>query len=112
MAEKFSIDQYSDEGLYTYPDAFKDSNPQAMTLHVPAASIEAYRSTEPWSQFGTIVALTDEDISPTGIEFLMEDGPNYPVGTYSIDGKRLQKEQRGLNIIRKKNGKTIKRIVK
>ena len=31
---------------------------------VPAASIEAYRSTEPWSKFKTIVALEDGD-TPT-----------------------------------------------
>ena len=45
-------------------EAFKDSNPQAMTLHVPAASIEAYRSTEPWSYFKAFVALEDGD-TPT-----------------------------------------------
>ena len=31
------------------------------TLHVPESVIETYKSTYPWSQFGTIVALTDED---------------------------------------------------
>ena len=49
----------------TNPDAFKDSYPQAMTLHVPAASIEAYRSTAPWSQFKPIVALEDGDTPTT-----------------------------------------------
>ena len=33
------------------------------TLHVPASAIEAYRSTYPWSSFGTIVA-----IESTGLE--------------------------------------------
>ena len=52
MAEKLSkSDSWGYEGLYTYPDAFQDSYPQYMTLHVPAASVEAYRSTAPWSQF-------------------------------------------------------------
>lgn len=36
-----------------------------MTLHVPAASIEAYRSTEPWSQFKSIVPLEDGDTPTT-----------------------------------------------
>ena len=49
----------------TNPDAFKDSYPQAITLHVPAASIEAYRSTAPWSQFKPIVALEDGDTPTT-----------------------------------------------
>ena len=65
QAEILSKDNsWGHEGLYTNPDAFKDSYPQAMTLHVPAASIEAYRSTEPWSQFNAFVALEDGD-TPT-----------------------------------------------
>ena len=64
QAEKLRDNDWSGEGLYTHPDAFKDSYPQAMTLHVPVASIEAYRSTEPWSQFKTFVALEDGD-TPT-----------------------------------------------
>ena len=63
LAEKLSKDNsWGYEGLYTHPDAFKDSYPQVMTLHVPAASIEAYRSTEPWSQFKTFVTIEDGDI--------------------------------------------------
>ena len=66
LAEKLSKDNsWGYEGLYTHPDAFKDSYPQAMTLHVPVASIEAYRSTEPWSQFYAFVALEDGDTPET-----------------------------------------------
>ena len=65
QAEKLKNERWSGEGLYTHPDAFKDSYPQAMTLHVPAASIEAYRSTAPWSQFKPIVALEDGDTPTT-----------------------------------------------
>ena len=36
-----------------------------MTLHVPAASVEAYRSTAPWSQFNSIVPLEDGDTPTT-----------------------------------------------
>ena len=53
---------WEEEGLYTAPSAFEGSYPQVMTLHVPAASIEAYRSIEPWSQFKTIVTIEDGDI--------------------------------------------------
>ena len=64
QAEKLMNNDWSGEGLYTSPDAFKDSYPQYMTLHVPAASVEAYRSTEPWSQFKAFVSLEDGD-TPT-----------------------------------------------
>ena len=36
---------------------FKDAYVEYATLHVPAASLEAYKSTAPWSSFGNIVAL-------------------------------------------------------
>ena len=65
QAEKLKNERWSGKGLYTYPDAFKDSYPQYMTLHVPAASIEAYRSMEPWSQFNAFVALEDGDTPTT-----------------------------------------------
>ena len=61
MVEKLRNEKRSSEGLYTSLDAFMDSYPQSMTLHVPAASIEVYRSTKPWSQFKAIVAIEDGD---------------------------------------------------
>ncbi len=48
-------------GLYTNPSAFDNSYPEYILLHVPSASIAAYRAIEPWSKFKEIVALTDED---------------------------------------------------
>ena len=33
------------------------------TLHVPANAIESYKSTAPWSSFGTIVPLTEEKVT-------------------------------------------------
>ena len=92
--------------------SFGDIELSQSTLHVQAASIDLYRNAIEWEDFGTIVALTDDDPKPTGINSLKENSSTYPVDIYSIDGKRLQKEQRGLNIIRMKDGKTIKRIVK
>ncbi len=41
-------------------DAFTDSNYQNATLHVPSASVESYKKTEPWSGFSNIVAITTE----------------------------------------------------
>ena len=38
-------------------DAFKDSYVEYATLHVPANSINKYKETEPWKNFGNIVAL-------------------------------------------------------
>lgn len=40
-------------------DTFKDSFLEYATLHVPANSVNAYKTTEPWNFFGTIVPLGD-----------------------------------------------------
>jgi len=46
-------------------DAFQDSYIDYATLHVPFASIEAYRTVEPWKNFKEIKSLTGEDIPET-----------------------------------------------
>ena len=46
---------YAEKVPSTNSDAFADSYTEYATLHVPAASIEQYKATAPWSNFGTIV---------------------------------------------------------
>ena len=112
LAEKLRIEEWSGEGLYTHPYAFADSDPEYATLHVPAASIEAYRTTEPWCQFGNIVALTDDDPSPTCMNSLNVENRISPDATFSLDARRLSNPQRGLNIIRMSDGTTKKVIMR
>ena len=71
-----SIDGYAFEGCSNLTDvyclatnvpatssnAFNSSYTKNMKLHVPAEARYSYRTTEPWSEFGTIVALDDETI--------------------------------------------------
>lgn len=40
-------------------EAFNSQNLSTSTLHVPASVLEAYKTTAPWSQFGTIEAIPD-----------------------------------------------------
>ena len=65
LAEKIRNESWGSESLYTYPDAFKDSYPQAMTLHVPASAIEAYKGTEPWSSFKSFDPIGEGEIPET-----------------------------------------------
>ena len=59
------------------------------------------------------VAFSYDHYSTTGIENLQEDVQNdEPEAFYSPDGRRLEKMQRGLNIVRTKSRRTIKVIVK
>ncbi|MBO4550356.1 MAG: leucine-rich repeat protein, partial [Bacteroidaceae bacterium] len=68
-------------------DAFENSNIEYATLHVPAASVNAYSTAAPWNAFGTIAPIYDE-----------ESSKSFPSGTYAkADLKRTFAE--GLNTI-------------
>ena len=49
----------------TNTDAFEKSYPEYTTLYVPASSINAYKTTEPWSLFGTIKGISGSGEEPT-----------------------------------------------
>ena len=53
---------YKYDGIIGGTDTFLDSYIEYATLHVPAASIDAYKAVEPWKSFKEIKSLTDEDI--------------------------------------------------
>lgn len=94
----------------TGKDVFLLSNYTNATLHVPAVSLEAYKNTLPWKDFGRIVPLTDYDPSPTEIK-----GVNSEAITtecyYSLDGKRFTTPQHGLNIVKMSDGSTRKVMI-
>ncbi len=50
--------------------------------------------------------------SSTGIENISSDGKNTVKGYYSLDGRKLDAPQKGINIIKYSNGKTVKTVVK
>ena len=49
----------------TDTDAFEKSYPEYMTLYVPAGSLNDYKTTEPWSKFGTIKGIGGSGEEPT-----------------------------------------------
>ena len=49
----------------TNTNAFEKSYPEYTTLYVPAGSLNAYKTTEPWSKFGTIKAISGTGEEPT-----------------------------------------------
>ena len=60
---------YAEQVPKTGKDVFLSSNYTNAILHVPAASVEAYKNAEQWKDFGTIIALTDDDTTlPTVVE--------------------------------------------
>ena len=63
----------------TGKDVFVSSNYKNATLHVPAASVDAYSNAAQWKDFGNIVALTDYD----AYRPFVEEGKVWKVGDYS-----------------------------
>ena len=73
------------------------------TLYVPKQSIDAYKTTAPWSNFVNVVAL-----EVTGIEGTPTDNAPRVDAVYDIDGRRTDSMKRGLNIVRMSDGTTRK----
>ena len=56
---------YAENVPTTGASIFSGSKISSATLHVPAASLSSYQTTEPWSGFGQIVALPNQCATPT-----------------------------------------------
>ena len=57
-SELLDVYCYAEKVPSTDSNAFNGSYPEYVTLHVPDASIDSYKATEPWSSFGKIVGLS------------------------------------------------------
>ena len=65
---------------------FRNASIENMTLHVPAASLETYKATEPWSKFGTILPIGDSPaVQAEPYAVLSEDNT---VLTFYYDGNK------------------------
>jgi len=79
---------YAEEIPSMYSEVFSRSNISDAILHVPVTSIESYKSTSPWSEFGNIKPLTEEetDICQLNVNTPLNDSKNV---WYTLDGKKL-----------------------
>lgn len=84
-------------------DVFENTDIANAKLVINDNLVDSYKSTMPWNGFGTIMGFEEA----TGIDVLSLE----PQGTeiYSIDGRRLSKAQRGLNVVRTNEG--MKKVV-
>jgi hypothetical protein len=73
---------------YLYPRA---------TLHVPAQSLEEYKTTAPWSNFSNIVAIAEGETDGIS-EIVNGKGANSKL-IYNLAGQRINGLQKGLNIV-------------
>ena len=82
------------------------SNRANATLYVPQGSKSAYQATKYWKEFKEII-----EIDPSGIDQIMNN-ENGKAIIFTLDGKRVTTPQRGVNVIRMKDGTTRKVVVK
>ena len=85
---------YAENVPQTGEEVFGYTPIASATLHVPAGSIDKYKTTSPWSEFGNIVALTTTGNSIIKDKFTINT-PNY----FDLQGLRLSgKPARGIYI--------------
>ena len=87
--------------------ALDDINKWTCTLSVPAGSTSAYQEAAQWKEFFFI----DNDV--TAINRIYDDeAEGRIVGIYDLNGRKLERLQRGINIVRMSDGTTKKVVIK
>ena len=89
----------------TAADAFENTPIDYATLLVDDNFVSSYKSTAPWSGFGTIMGFNEA----TGIKSIRIDSQKAII--YDMGGNRIDQPQRGVNIIRTNDGRTRKVVV-
>ena len=84
-------------------DAFEGTEIDKATLIVRDELVNSYKTAEVWKNFGSVIGFTEA----TGVDGVFVDNPSAII--YSIDGRRLDKVQKGMNVIRTEKG--VKKVV-
>lgn len=92
----------------TNEDTFTNYNLSGSTLHVPEASLEAYQTTAPWSEFKNIQPI----VIPSGIMAPTATRQPAIVERYNLSGRRSSQLQQGINILKMSDGTTKKVVIK
>ena len=87
-------------------DPFLYVDKSACTLYVPEESVEAYKSAKQWKDFYNILP-----IDPTGI-IAIKNAQLTNDKYFDSNGREIPTLQKGLNIVKKANGQTLKVLVK
>ena len=92
---------------------YEFSNRKYATLYVPKGSKDAYKAAAYWKQFKEIIEIETTGIDQISFQENGEQGVDQKGAVwYTIDGKRVDKPKKGINIIRMSDGTTKKVVVK
>ena len=96
------------DSVFEVTDSHYDSDViySIINLYVPKGRVDIYRQTSGWKKFLNIM-----EIDYSGVDAVTAEG-KVTTGCYTLDGRRLDAPQKGLNIIRMSNGTTRKVFVK
>ena len=105
-ANTIIVNCYAESVPQTASNAFENTPIETGTLFVEDNLKNAFKSTSPWSRFGKIIGFKEA----AGINYIT-------IGTedawiFDMQGNRLDNTRKGVNIIRTRDGKTKKVMVK
>lgn len=76
-------------------------------LYVPTGCKAAYMAADGWKDFKDV-----DEFDPAGVASVETDGNNGVTAVYTIDGNRIDGVQRGMNIVKGKDGRVHKVVVR
>ncbi len=100
------VNCYSESVPQAAWDTFENSPIETGTLYVEDDLKDSYKATSPWNKFGKILGFNE----PASINSISMDSDNAII--FDIQGNRLDNVRKGVNIIRTRDGKTKKMVVK
>jgi surface protein len=100
------VNCYTESVPQTAPDAFENTPIETGALYVVDNLKDAYKVTSPWNKFGKIFGFNE----PAGINAITSDSGNAFI--FDMQGNRLDNVRKGVNIIRARDGKTKKVMMK
>ena len=90
-------------------NALDDINKRNCTLTIPQGTLAQYQAADQWKEF---FFIEEKDLSSVN-NITMDDGSKQEiVATYDLNGRKTTGLQRGMNIVKMKNGDTRKVVIK
>lgn len=77
------------------------------SLLVPEGQASAYKNASPWNMFNSV-----KEYEASGISAIKGNESATPIAIYGIDGRKHDSLQKGINLLRLSNGKTVKQIIR
>ena len=100
------VNCYAEKVPQTATDAFENTQIETGSLFVDDNLKDSFKTTSPWSRFGKIIGFKES----TGLNAVKSGSGDAMI--FDIQGNRLDKVRKGVNIIRTRDGKTKKIVMK